>query len=63
MVAAVIFPMLSGVLNSERAILANIQIMRNFGHLRRLIGSHRVLAAFFLKDFFGFGYIVPDLIL
>lgn len=29
--------MLSGVLNSERAIAANIQIMRAFTHLRRML--------------------------
>jgi len=29
--------MLSGVLNSERAVLVNIQIMRAFVHLRRMI--------------------------
>lgn len=32
--------MLSSVLNSERAIYVNIEIMRVFGRLRRLLASH-----------------------
>jgi hypothetical protein len=36
--------MLSSVLNSERAILVNIAIMRAFGQLRRLMASHEDLA-------------------
>jgi hypothetical protein len=36
--------MLSGVLNSERAILVNIAIMRAFVHLRKLILTHSELA-------------------
>ena len=32
--------MLSSVLNSERAILVNIQIMRTFTKLRRILASH-----------------------
>lgn len=36
--------MLSSVLNSERAIQVNIQIMRTFTRLRRIISSHRQLA-------------------
>jgi len=36
--------MLSSVLNSERAILVNIEIMRAFGRLRRLMTSHTELA-------------------
>jgi hypothetical protein len=32
--------MLSSVLNSERAIKVNIEIMRTFGKLRRLIAAH-----------------------
>jgi len=36
--------MLSSVLRSERAIFINIQIMRAFTHLRRLISSHKELA-------------------
>jgi hypothetical protein len=35
--------MLSSVLNSERAIQVNIQIMRTFTKLRRLLASHREL--------------------
>jgi hypothetical protein len=35
--------MLSSVLNSERAIQVNIEIMRVFVHLRRLINSHKEL--------------------
>jgi len=33
--------MLSGILNSERAILVNIQIMRVFTRLRTMLESHR----------------------
>ncbi len=36
--------MLSSVLKSERAIEANIAIMRAFGKLREMIGSHKELA-------------------
>jgi hypothetical protein len=36
--------MLSGVLNSPRAILVNISIMRTFVQLRRLLASHEDLA-------------------
>ncbi|MBU0701151.1 ORF6N domain-containing protein [bacterium] len=35
--------MLSSVLNSERAILVNIQIMRTFTKLRRILASHEDL--------------------
>jgi hypothetical protein len=35
--------MLSSVLNSERAILANIQIMRTFTRLREILGTHEEL--------------------
>jgi hypothetical protein len=35
--------MLSSVLNSERAVQVNIQIMRTFTRLRRLLASHREL--------------------
>ena len=35
--------MLSSVLNSERAIQVNIQIMRTFTRLRRLLAGHREL--------------------
>ena len=33
--------MLSSVLNSERAILVNIQIMRIFTRIRKLLASHK----------------------
>lgn len=36
--------MLSSVLNSERAILVNIEIMRVFTRLRNILASHRELA-------------------
>lgn len=36
--------MLSGVLNSERAILVNIEIMRTFVRLRQMLASHADLA-------------------
>ena len=36
--------MLSGVLNSPRAVRANIAIMRAFVHLRRLLATHEDLA-------------------
>jgi hypothetical protein len=36
--------MLSSVLKSERAVLVNIEIMRAFARLRRLLGSHADLA-------------------
>jgi hypothetical protein len=36
--------MLSSVLRSERAIFVNIEIMRTFGRLRRLLASHKDLA-------------------
>ncbi|MBI5779910.1 MAG: ORF6N domain-containing protein [Planctomycetes bacterium] len=36
--------MLSGVLNSERAILVNIEIMRTFARLRRILSSHKAMA-------------------
>jgi ORF6N domain-containing protein len=35
--------MLSSVLNSERAILVNIQIMRTFTRLREILGNHEEL--------------------
>jgi hypothetical protein len=35
--------MLSGILNSDRAIMVNIQIMRAFTHLRRMILTNRDL--------------------
>ncbi len=35
--------MLSSVLNSERAVQVNIQIMRTFTRLRRLLSSHAEL--------------------
>jgi len=35
--------MLSGVLNNERAIAVNIQIMRTFTRLRELLASHEEL--------------------
>jgi len=37
--------MLSSVLNSERAVDVNIQIMRTFNRLKDLIASHKELAA------------------
>lgn len=36
--------MLSSVLNSERAILVNIEIMRTFGRLRHILATHKDLA-------------------
>ncbi len=36
--------MLSSVLRSNRAIEVNIAIMRAFGHLRELLGTHKDLA-------------------
>jgi hypothetical protein len=36
--------MLSSILNSERAIMANIQIMRTFTRLREILASHKDLA-------------------
>jgi hypothetical protein len=36
--------MLSSVLNSEKAIVVNIAIMRTFVQLRRFLESHRELA-------------------
>ena len=36
--------MLSGVLNSKRAILVNVAIMRTFVKLRKMIASHKDLA-------------------
>ena len=36
--------MLSSVLNSERAIQANVEIMRAFSRLRRLLVSHEELS-------------------
>lgn len=33
--------MLSSVLNSERAIRVNIEIMRTFAHIRRVLASHQ----------------------
>jgi len=41
--------MLSSVLNSERAIEVNIEIMRAFVRIREMLGAHRELAAK-LKD-------------
>ena len=35
--------MLSGVLNSDRAIQVNIEIMRTFVHLRKWISAHKDL--------------------
>ncbi len=37
--------MLSGVLNSSKAIRANIEIMRTFVRLRQMIATHKELAA------------------
>ncbi|MCX5750333.1 MAG: ORF6N domain-containing protein [Candidatus Saganbacteria bacterium] len=37
--------MLSGVLNSDRAIAVNIQIMRVFSGLRQILATHKELAA------------------
>ncbi|MBI4656856.1 MAG: ORF6N domain-containing protein, partial [Elusimicrobia bacterium] len=37
--------MLSSVLNSERAVNVNIQIMRTFTHLMEIISAHKDLAA------------------
>jgi len=36
--------MLSSVLNSKRAIRVNIEIMRAFVRLRRVLSEHRILA-------------------
>jgi hypothetical protein len=36
--------MLSSILNSERAMMVNIQIMRTFTRLREIIASHKDLA-------------------
>ena len=36
--------MLSSVLRSERAVLVNVQIMRTFVRLRRILSSHADLA-------------------
>ena len=36
--------MLSSILNSERAIMVNIQIMRTFSRLREFMASHKDLA-------------------
>lgn len=36
--------MLSGILNSERAIEANIVIMRTFVQIRKLMSTHKALA-------------------
>lgn len=36
--------MLSSVLNSDRAILVNIEIMRTFGRLRHILATHKDLA-------------------
>ena len=36
--------MLSSVLNSDRAILVNIEIMRTFGRLRHILANHKDLA-------------------
>ena len=36
--------MLSGLLNSPRAVKVNIEIMRAFERLRRLLASHTELA-------------------
>ena len=35
--------MLSSILNSEKAILVNIQIMRAFTRLREILGTHEEL--------------------
>lgn len=35
--------MLSGVLNSKRAIMANIQIMRTFTKIREMLATHKDL--------------------
>jgi hypothetical protein len=35
--------MLSSVLNSKRAVLVNIQIMRTFIKLRQILGTHKEL--------------------
>lgn len=39
--------MLSGVLNSPRAIAVNIEVMRTFVRLREMLGSNKALAARF----------------
>jgi hypothetical protein len=36
--------MLSGILNSERAIIVNIAIMRAFVQMRRMLETHKELA-------------------
>jgi hypothetical protein len=36
--------MLSSVLNSDRAVLVNIEIMRTFARLREMLASHAELA-------------------
>lgn len=36
--------MLSSVLRSERAVLANVEVMRAFVRLRRLLATHQDLA-------------------
>jgi len=36
--------MLSGILNSQRAIAVNIAIMRTFVHLRKMIATNKDLA-------------------
>ena len=36
--------MLSGVLNSERAVLVNVEIMRAFVRLRQILSAHAELA-------------------
>jgi len=36
--------MLSSVLNSERAVLVNVEIVRAFVRLRRLLASHQELS-------------------
>ncbi len=38
------YSLLSSVLNSERAIKVNIEIMRAFVHLRRMLASHADMA-------------------
>jgi hypothetical protein len=53
--------MLSGVLNSERAIAVNIAIMRTFARLRYILSSHADLARKMVKygSIFGAHRVMP----
>lgn len=51
--------MLSSVLHSERAIQANIEIMRAFVRLRELVAGHKDLAKKLAKRRIGFGVDAP----